>query len=118
MISLLHFYRVGSCSKSNKPDVQPPDLWIHHDHLELKNFDKGERSNSPNHAAIINHTGWCKDSSTLSNFIFASFSAKRYKICIQCVFYLSDPMALSFLSHPSPIYVHVKIDMRSIKVIC
>ncbi|XP_045125604.1 neogenin-like isoform X4 [Portunus trituberculatus] len=48
---------VGSCSKSNKPDVQPPDLWIHHDHLELKNFDKGERSNSPNHAAIINHTG-------------------------------------------------------------
>nr|XP_045611215.1 neogenin-like isoform X3 [Procambarus clarkii] len=49
--------RVGSCSKSNKPEVQPPDLWIHHDHLELKNFDKGERSSSPNHAAIINHTG-------------------------------------------------------------
>ncbi|KAK8752524.1 hypothetical protein OTU49_005992, partial [Cherax quadricarinatus] len=48
---------VGSCSKSNKPEVQPPDLWIHHDHLELKNFDKGERSSSPNHAAIINHTG-------------------------------------------------------------
>ncbi|XP_071534038.1 neogenin isoform X3 [Panulirus ornatus] len=47
---------VGSCSKSSKPEVQPPDLWIHHDHLELKNFDKGERSSSPNHAAIINHT--------------------------------------------------------------
>ncbi|XP_050693511.1 neogenin-like isoform X1 [Eriocheir sinensis] len=47
----------GSCSESNKPGVQPPDLWIHHGHLELKNFDKGERSNSPNHASIIQHTG-------------------------------------------------------------
>ncbi|XP_050716929.1 uncharacterized protein LOC126998820 [Eriocheir sinensis] len=46
----------GSCSESNKPGVQPPDLWIHHGHLELKNFDKGERSNSPNHASIIQHT--------------------------------------------------------------
>ncbi|KAK4309382.1 hypothetical protein Pmani_018962 [Petrolisthes manimaculis] len=48
---------VGSCSKSNKPDVQPPDLWIHHDHLELKNFEKTDRSGSPNHATIISHTG-------------------------------------------------------------
>ncbi|XP_050707372.1 uncharacterized protein LOC126992599 [Eriocheir sinensis] len=46
----------GSCSESNKPGIQPPDLWIHHGHLELKNFDKGERSNSPNHASIIQHT--------------------------------------------------------------
>ncbi|XP_050704511.1 uncharacterized protein LOC126989957 isoform X1 [Eriocheir sinensis] len=46
----------SSCSESNKPGVQPPDLWIHHGHLELKNFDKGECSNSPNHASIIQHT--------------------------------------------------------------
>ncbi|XP_066989583.1 neogenin isoform X3 [Macrobrachium rosenbergii] len=48
---------VGTSGKSSKPEVKPPDLWIHHDHLELKNLDKNERSNSPNHAAITNHTG-------------------------------------------------------------
>lgn len=79
-MSLSYFYRVGSCSKSNKPDVQPPDLWIHHDHLELKNFDKGERSNSPNHAAIINHTGWCKGSRILIYYVFVYVSAKQYTI--------------------------------------
>ncbi|KAK7084454.1 putative aminophospholipid-translocase, partial [Halocaridina rubra] len=47
----------GTSSKSNKPEVKPPDLWIHHDHLELKNLDKNERSSSPNHAVITNHTG-------------------------------------------------------------
>ncbi|XP_068225659.1 neogenin isoform X5 [Palaemon carinicauda] len=47
---------VGTSSKSSKPEVKPPDLWIHHDHLELKNLDKNDRSNSPNHAVITNHT--------------------------------------------------------------
>ncbi|KAL5020555.1 hypothetical protein ScPMuIL_003447 [Solemya velum] len=42
----------GSPSKGGKviklpaKDVKPPDLWIHHDHLELKNMEKPERSES------------------------------------------------------------------------
>ncbi|CAL4059823.1 unnamed protein product, partial [Meganyctiphanes norvegica] len=47
----------GGTNKSGKVEVKPPDLWIHHDHLELKNLNQNERSGSPNHATIINHSG-------------------------------------------------------------
>ncbi|XP_021962804.1 neogenin isoform X2 [Folsomia candida] len=34
----------SSLKKSRKPDqLKPPDLWIHHDHMELKNVEKSGR---------------------------------------------------------------------------
>ncbi|XP_026287667.1 netrin receptor DCC isoform X2 [Frankliniella occidentalis] len=45
-------------TKTSKPDIKPPDLWIHHDQMELKNMDKcgnnhgnpsGETSSSSSH---------------------------------------------------------------------
>lgn len=34
----------NSLKKSRKPEpLKPPDLWIHHDHMELKNVEKGGR---------------------------------------------------------------------------
>ncbi|XP_034257103.1 neogenin [Thrips palmi] len=36
-------------TKTSKPDIKPPDLWIHHDQMELKNMDKcGNNHGNPN----------------------------------------------------------------------
>lgn len=36
-------------TKTTKPDIKPPDLWIHHDQMELKNMDKcGNNHGNPN----------------------------------------------------------------------
>ena len=33
----------GKTTKAPTPkDVKPPDLWIHHDHVEMKNLDKSD----------------------------------------------------------------------------
>ena len=29
--------------KPGPKDLKPPDLWIHHEHMELKSIDKGEQ---------------------------------------------------------------------------
>lgn len=37
----LYLILVNICRKPRKPDqLKPPDLWIHHDHMELKNVEK------------------------------------------------------------------------------
>ncbi|KAB7501983.1 Neogenin [Armadillidium nasatum] len=46
----------GTLNK-NKVEVKPPDLWIHHDHLELKNLDKNDRSHSPTQTTVLSHAG-------------------------------------------------------------
>ena len=44
------FYRPqGTQSPSKKPgqkDLKPPDLWIHHDPMEMKSLNKPDRSDS------------------------------------------------------------------------
>ncbi|XP_076055481.1 neogenin protein frazzled isoform X2 [Oratosquilla oratoria] len=53
----LSFHSGSPLNKMSKVEIKPPDLWIHHDQMELKNMDKNDRNESPNPTTIINHSG-------------------------------------------------------------
>jgi len=42
-LSLVLFRYMKGNTKA-KPDIKPPDLWIHHDQMELKNIEKSSSS--------------------------------------------------------------------------
>lgn len=47
-VNLFYFSRGGAYKKAPvKPgpkDIKPPDLWIHHENMELKNMEKSNNS--------------------------------------------------------------------------
>ena len=87
--------------KSNKVEVtQPPDLWIHHDRLELKNIDNhnphsgSSRPSSPLHATtVLSHAGshFFLSSLTLNSFAYlALFFCFKFSCCYFTACFLSD----------------------------
>lgn len=42
----------GSYQKNNAGIPKPPDLWIHHDQMELKNVEKGHHHTNSTHGKI------------------------------------------------------------------
>lgn len=47
MLSLFSLPSSNSYQKNNVGVPKPPDLWIHHDQMELKNIDKNIHGSTP-----------------------------------------------------------------------
>ncbi|RXG72199.1 hypothetical protein Avbf_00173, partial [Armadillidium vulgare] len=69
----------GTLNK-NKVEVKPPDLWIHHDHLELKNLDKNDRSHSPTQTTVLSHAAVIGGSTSSSVYSDGTLGRPSYSL--------------------------------------
>lgn len=55
MLSLFSLPSSNSYQKNNVGVPKPPDLWIHHDQMELKNIDKNIHGSTPGEFQSLNY---------------------------------------------------------------
>ena len=55
-LKMYYFRGYQPANKAGPKDLKPPDLWIHHEQMEMKNIDKGNQSDTNMSTSPIRHS--------------------------------------------------------------